>query len=142
MLKNFFVVQSFGTKMDLMLLFLRLFFGYAFIIHGYGKILHPFSWMGAESIVPGIFQALAALAEFGGGISIILGFLSRLSAFGLICTMVVAVFTSKFINGLELIGKKGGPSYELAFVYLILSILFFIVGTGKFSIDKKLFSPK
>lgn len=142
MLKIIFSNPSFGGKMDFMLLILRFFFGYAFIMHGYGKILEPFSWMGSNSNVPAIFQALAATSEFCGGIAIILGLFSRLSALGLTCTMSVAIYTSKFIYGLNLIGKKGGPSYELAFIYLILSLFFLVVGTGKYSLDKKFFKFK
>lgn len=142
MLQKIFSVSSYGAKMDFMLLLIRLFFGYAFIMHGYGKILSPFSWMGEDSTIPGFLQALAAISEFGGGIAIILGLLSRLSSFGLACTMGFAVYSSKFVFGLELIGKKGGPSYELATVYFLLSMLFLVVGPGKISLDKMFFARK
>ena len=142
MLQKLFSVSTYGAKMDFMLLLIRSFFGYAFIMHGYGKILSPFSWMGEESSVPSFLQALAAISEFGGGIAIILGLLSRLSSFGIVCTMAVAIYSSKFIFGLELIGKKGGPSYELASVYFLLSLLFLVTGPGKYSLDKMFFSRK
>ncbi|WGL61326.1 DoxX family protein [Pigmentibacter sp. JX0631] len=142
MLQKLFSVSTYGAKMDFMLLLIRLFFGYAFIMHGYGKILSPFSWMGEDSSVPGVLQALAAISEFGGGIAIILGLFSRLSSIGIACTMAVAIYSSKFIFGLELIGKKGGPSYELAAIYFLLSLLFLVAGPGKLSLDKLFFSKK
>jgi putative oxidoreductase len=37
--------------------------------------------MGKESSIPGIFQALAAISEFGGGIALISGFLTRLGVY-------------------------------------------------------------
>ena len=41
------------------LLVLRVVVGTAFIIHGWQKIQTPFSWMGPQSPVPGLFQFLA-----------------------------------------------------------------------------------
>lgn len=117
---------------SLALLALRLVTGVAFILHGWGKIQSPFSWMPPEAPVPGIFQALAALAEFGGGIALILGVLTRLTSAGLIVTMAVAAL---FHIG------KGDPfvqGYELALVYLVISMTFFFVGPGKYSVDAKL----
>lgn len=123
------------------LLFLRLVVGVAFILHGWGKIQSPMSWMGPDSPVPGIFQFLAALSEFGGGIALIIGFLTPLASLGLGFTMLVAtymhmiVFKDPFVS-------KGGGSYELALVYLAISILFLMIGPGKFSLDNKIFGQK
>src|ERR1044071_3379761 len=61
------------------LLLIRLVVGSAFMLHGWGKIQHPFSWMGPESPVPGFFQLLAAISEFGGGLAWILGLLTPLA---------------------------------------------------------------
>jgi len=57
------------------LLLLRVVMGIAFLFHGWPKIQNPLGWMGPESPVPAIFQALAALAEFGGGMALIVGLL-------------------------------------------------------------------
>lgn len=73
------------------LLALRLAAGLAFMYHGYGKIQNPFGWMGPDAGIPGVFQALAALSEFGGGLAWMLGLLTPLASFGLACTMAVAV---------------------------------------------------
>lgn len=51
------------------LLLLRLVAGTAFVIHGSQKIQNPFGWMGPQSSIPGFFQLLAAISEFGGGIA-------------------------------------------------------------------------
>lgn len=47
----------------------RLVMGVAFVLHGWPKIQNPFAWMNAMGGqgVPSFLQALAALAEFGGG---------------------------------------------------------------------------
>src|SRR5207245_5587211 len=76
------------------LLVLRLVTGAAFILHGWPKIQNAFHWMDpadGPAPVPGFLQALAALSEFGGGIALILGFLTPLAALGIACTMITAI---------------------------------------------------
>ena len=43
--------------------------------------------------MPGVLQMLAALAEFGGGLLLILGLLTRLASLGIAGVMVVALAT-------------------------------------------------
>ncbi len=57
--------------------------GVAFMFHGWPKIQNPMGWWTGEPPVPGIFQALAALAEFGGGMALIVGLLTRLASLGI-----------------------------------------------------------
>ena len=123
------------------LLALRAIGGVAFILHGWGKIQNPFGWMGEESPVPGIFQALAALSEFGGGIAWIIGLVTPLASFGLLCTMLVATLLHAVIKGDPFV-NPGGPSYELALVYLGISLLFLAAGPGRFSLDAKIFGER
>ena len=61
-----------GGRGALGLLILRVIFGVGIMQHGWSKIQNPFGWMSADSGVPGILQALAALSEFGGGLAMIL----------------------------------------------------------------------
>jgi len=114
------------------LLFVRLVAGIAFILHGWGKIQTPFSWMGADAPVPGIFQFLAALAEFGGGICWVLGLLTPVASAGILATMAVAMMFH--INKGD--GFTGG--WELAAVYFSLAVLFLCAGPGSYSVDAKL----
>lgn len=118
-----------SSRVSIGLLLLRLVFGIAFILHGWGKIQAPMSWMGPDAPVPGFLQFLAAFAEFGGGIAIILGALTPLASLGLICTMVVAVFVH--------VGKGDGfvGGFEPALVYLCISIMFLLAGPGRYSVD-------
>lgn len=124
------------------LLLLRLAFGAAFIMHGWGKIQTPFSWMPPEAPVPALLQFLAALSEFGGGIALILGLLTPLASLGLICTMAVAVFMHVIVRGDPFVNPMGGMSYEPALVYLAISVLFLALGPGKFSVDAKVFGER
>jgi putative oxidoreductase len=124
------------------LLILRVFAGYAFILHGWGKIQNPFGWMGPEAPVPGIFQGLAALAEFGGGIAWILGLVTPLASFGMLCTMTVAAAFHLILRGDPLIASGPGASAEPAVVYWCVSVLFLTAGPGRFAADRAIFGPR
>ncbi len=140
-LKSFMQVQSYSDLQAAALLIIRIIVGVAMILHGWDKIQNPFGWMGPDAAVPGILQFLAALSEFGGGIALVLGLLFRVASIGLVITMLVATLLHAVIKGDPFVGM-GGPSYELALVYFGISILFLVMGPGKFSIDKVIFGTK
>ena len=141
-LRMLFSPMPLNSSASIALLLLRIVAGYAFILHGWGKIQTPFSWMGPDASIPGFFQFLAALSEFGGGIAWILGSITPLASFGMACTMLVAASFHKFMLGDPFVAAKGGGSYELAAIYLLISILFLILGPGKFSLDAKIFGER
>lgn len=128
-----------STKASAALLVLRLVAGVAFILHGWGKIQNPLAWMGPEAPVPGALQLLAAVAEFGGGIAWIIGALTPIASAGIGFTMLVAVGMHLFVLKHPFVSPTGGGSYELAAVYLAVSLLFLLVGPGKFAVDCKIF---
>jgi putative oxidoreductase len=118
-----------ATRPAIGLLILRLIFGVAFMLHGWGKIQSPFSWMGPDAPVPGFLQFLAALSEFGGGLAMILGLLVPLATLGMAITMVVAAYTH-ISKGDEF---KGG--WEMAAIFFAISVALMTVGPGRFSLD-------
>jgi putative oxidoreductase len=124
------------------LLLLRLVVGLAFMFHGYGKIQKPFGWMGPDSNFHGYLQALAAVSEFGGGLFWMLGLLTPLASFGLLCTMAVAVYFHAVSLGDPFVAKGPGASYELAAVYLCIAFLLLLAGPGKISLDRMFFVEK
>lgn len=125
------------------LLILRVVAGVAFMLHGYGKIITPFNWMGPDAPVPGFLQALAALAEFGGGLAWILGLLMPLASFGLACTMLVAAGFHAFVLGDPFVASGPGTgAYEPAAIYFCVSVLFLLAGPGRFSLDRKIFGER
>lgn len=138
-MKKLLAIRKYTFDVDLVLLILRLFVGYAFIRHGWGKIQHPSSWMGPQSNIPGILQILAAVSEFGGGIALMLGFLTRLGAFGLTCTMLVAVYVHLIVMGDPPVNLTGASSAEPAIIYLLVGLLFLVSGPGRFSLDGRTF---
>jgi putative oxidoreductase len=130
--------DSVGTVGSVGFLVLRLVMGAAFVLHGWPKIQNLTTWMGDQQ--PALLQALAAIAEFGGGIALILGFLTRLAALGLGATMVGALVLYHLPEGHDFVpSKPGEPSFELAAVYLACSFVFLLLGPGRISLDALLF---
>jgi putative oxidoreductase len=130
-----------GGRSGVGLLAVRVVAGLAFMFHGWPKIHNPFGWMGPDAPMPGIFQALAALSEFGGGLAWVLGALTPLGSFGLLCTMTVATWTHAVVRGDPFV-STGGAAYEPALVYFTIALLMILAGPGSLSVDARLFGPK
>jgi putative oxidoreductase len=114
------------------LLLLRVPVGLAFLVHGWPKIQNPFGWMGPEVSVPAILQFFAAVAEFGGGLLLIPGLLTRIAGAGVAATMVGAMVLYHIPVGSPFIGIPGRASYELVIVYLACGLLLFLSGAGRY----------
>ncbi len=90
-----------NTSDDSTLTVLRLVMGIVFFAHGAQKV---FGWFGGYGFngtmgfftqqlgIPAPFAFLAIMAEFLGGLGLIVGFLGRIAAFGIMCNMLVAVY--------------------------------------------------
>ncbi|CED57731.1 DoxX family protein [Aliivibrio wodanis] len=120
---------------------LRIPVGIIFMAHGAQKL---FAWFGGyglagtgqffESIglAPGVAMAfLAGSAEFFGGLFIILGLLTRPSAFVLAFTMLIAIVSVHLPNGLFM--SNGG--YEFGLALLAASVSLMLSGGGKVAVD-------
>lgn len=134
------VKKLFATPNDAALTLIRLILGVIFFAHGSQKALGWFGGFGFHATmqmfttkmgIPAIFAVLAILAEFLGGLGLLVGFLTRIAAFGISIVMLVAIFKVHLPHGL--IGA-GGFEYPLALLAMALMIL--IKGAGAFSIDR------
>ena len=141
-MRHMFYCDTVGWIGSVGLLLLRLVMGAAFVLHGWGKIQNPLAWMGPEAPVPAILQALAAAAEFGGGMALIVGLLTRLASLGILSNMVVALAMVHIPHGDPFVFMSKPPikpSYELAAVYLACAVVFLLLGPGRLSADALLF---
>jgi putative oxidoreductase len=127
-------------------LVVRLGLGIVFFAHGAQKTLGWFGGRGLAATIAGFRQmnippaaaTLAALVECLGGLAMIVGFLARPAALGLIVVMLVAIVMVHarhgfFINFAQTPGKGHGFEFNLALIVMALSIL--IGGAGALSID-------
>ncbi|MBD3274250.1 MAG: DoxX family membrane protein [Candidatus Marinimicrobia bacterium] len=114
-------------------LLLRIALGAVFIVHGYAKLTGmdgTIGFFGKIGIPLPAFSAwLVALVEFLGGISVLLGIFTRISAGLIAIVMVVAMITVKFAQGFS-----GG--WEFDFVLFMMALALVIKGDGEFSLDK------
>ena len=140
MLKRFFYGDFIGGRAAVGLLLLRLATGAALMAHGWGKIQHPFSWMGADAPVPGFLQFLGAFSEFFGGLALIGGLLTSLASLGIMSTMLFAAFAA--LKDAPFIASGAGPSKEPALSYFFIALLFFLAGPGIYSLDNAIFGRK
>ena len=120
---------------------LRIPVGVIFIAHGAQKLFGWFGgygldatgqWMDSIGLGPGFIMALlAGSAEFFGGLFLLLGILTRPSAIALSITMVVAIFSVHFENGLFMANN----GYEFGLVLLAASVSLALSGAGKLALD-------
>ncbi len=128
-------LEAHDKRLSTALLITRVIFGIAMAFHGWPKFQNMTTWMGPETPIPTIFVALAAIAEFLGGIAIALGALTPVAAFGNACTMLVAALFHISKGDPFVSSGPGGGSWELAGVYLVLSVALLLTGPGRFSVD-------
>lgn len=123
---------------------LRLGYGIMFILHGAPKVFGgPEKWgqLGSSMEMLGIgfghtvWGFLAGLAEFGGGICLVLGLFTRPAAVLLLATMLVAA-TRHIMND----DPFAAISHPIEAAVVFLAIL--IGGAGSISLDARLFGPK
>ena len=129
------LVSTQSLNNDLASLFLRLIVGGLFIYHGYGKITAFNEMYSTFPDLIGIGGKLSYLlvvfAEFFCGIFVALGFLTRLSIIPILITMIVAYFIAHKTDAFQV--------KELAFLFMILSAIIFILGSGRVSLDRIIF---
>ncbi len=80
------------------------------VLHGSQKIGTPFTWMNAfagADAPPGFLQALAAIAEFFGGVALILGLLTPIAALGIALVMLAGIGMAHLPAGHPFIGAPG-----------------------------------
>lgn len=139
---NILSVPQHSVFADTMLMLLRIVAGMSFAFYGSFKIVHPLDWMGPDSAFPAFFQLLAAISEFCGGIAWVIGFLTPIASLGIFCTMAVATYVHLIMNGDPFVSFTGGGSYDHALLFLVISLVFLVLGPGRFSVDRLVFRKK
>ena len=124
----------------LALLALRLALGAIMIAHGAQKAfggMPRFMGMLQNMGIPPIMAYLVVAAEFGGGILLVVGLLTRLAALSILIDMAVAIDKVHWRNGLLSSGGKVG--YELPLACGIIAFALIFLGAGPISLDGAFF---
>ncbi|HEX3083732.1 MAG TPA: DoxX family protein [Pyrinomonadaceae bacterium] len=120
---------------------LRLGMGIAFAGHGAQKVFGSFGGPGFKAFTSfpapfsfmrpgGLWMGAAAFAELIGGLLIILGLLTRVGAFLILCVMVTA------ISGVLWPRFFAPEGMELAVAFLGMALALLILGGGQLSVDR------
>jgi putative oxidoreductase len=109
---------------------LRIITGFLFVAHGTQKLFdYPSAGRGAADLMS--FMGFAGALEFVGGLLIMLGLFTRVTAFILSGMMAVAYFMSHAPGGFLPMVNKG----ELAVLYCFVFLYMAIAGGGSLSLD-------
>jgi putative oxidoreductase len=138
-----------NTSNDFAIAILRLTFGLVFAAHGAQKVLGWFGGYGFSGTmgffthqmgIPAPFAFLAICAEFFGGLGLIVGFLGRIAALGIICNMLVAVVMVHAQNGffMNWAGNQKGEGFEYHLLAIAIGLVILFKGSGAMSVDRVL----
>lgn len=132
------------ATLDVALLILRIGVGLIFAVHGAQKLFGVWSgpgfagWTAAMNHMgyrpAGVFAAVSAVAEFGGGLLLVVGLFTPLAAFVLVAQSIVIIGAAHWRSGF--FNKNNGYEFPLALTTGVVAILF--AGPGAWSIDAAL----
>ena len=115
---------------SLLILALRLFFGILFFSHGLDKMINfnELSYAYPSVLGFGSYMTLmlSIFSEFACSIFLIAGLLVRITVIPMIAAMAVAFFD---------IHDVMFPEGELSLIYLVLFVILYITGPGRYSFD-------
>lgn len=126
---------------------LRLLMAAVFLAHGAGKVFGTFGGPGFKAFTTGpmaatpfpfmkpawLWLGAAAISEVLGGVLLLLGLLTRVGAFLILCTMLTAVVGVHWSGGFF---APRGIEYPLTLAAICITLL--ITGGGAASIDRSL----
>jgi len=126
------------------LLAARIALAWIFIYYGAGKLFGAFNGPGIHATAlyfsqtahlhpGGLFAVLGGLIEFGGGVALAVGFLSRLAGIALFGDMVMAMITVTWATGIN--SRVTPPGYQLNLALCVLALVVAVLGSGLFSLD-------
>ena len=136
------VTKLLDTNAGIALLLVRLPLGLDMFVHGYQKVTHvPSTMRYFDGLgVPHLFAWLAIIAEFCGGLGLMIGLLSRIAAFGVACTMTVAIFLRHLPYGYLMNWHGALPfgteGYEYHTLAIGMALAVMLAGAGAWSLDR------
>jgi len=120
------VANNYG---DYIYLLFRVVVGFMFFCHGGQKL---FGWFGGTASPIASMMGVAGLIELVGGLAILVGFFTRLAAFGSALLMIIAYFMAHGTKALLPIQNRG----ELAILYFVCLLVIMAQGSKILSLEK------
>jgi putative oxidoreductase len=128
-------------------LILRVALGAVMLPHGAQKLLGWFNGPGFHGTIQifseklqihPFFTLLVILSEFFGSIGLIIGFLTKINAFGTLCVMTGAILLVHWPNGffMNWHGNQAGEGFEFHLLAIGISLALMVTGGGKWSVDE------
>ncbi len=124
---------------DIAKLLLRLLVGLMMLFHGVEKIINGIDGikhLTTKAGLPEFFAYGVYVGEVVLPILIILGLYARVASLFLTLNMAMAIFLA-YGDSLFSLGKHGAPVIELPFFYLVLSIVIYLLGSGRYAVNSK-----
>ena len=123
---------------------LRLILGIVFIAHGWQKLQNigaVAGFLGQVGIpAAGFFAYILTIVEFFGGILVLLGLFTRISALLISIEMIVALLTVK--AQVSLLSGATGAGKELDLALLAIALALSLLGSGALSLEKTIFKKE
>jgi len=130
-------------------LILRVTLGAVMLPHGAQKLLGWFGGYGFLGTIDAFAQQLhippaltffVIMAESFGSLGLILGCLTRLGAFGIMCNMIGAIVLVHWPNGffMNWFGKQAGEGFEYHLLAIGIAVALVISGGGRWSVDRRI----
>jgi len=134
-------------------LIVRFGLGLAIFPHGMQKLLGWFGGPGFSGTmrylsgmmhVPAWLAVVVILAESLGSIGLIVGCLTRVAAFSIVCDMIGAVYLVHWHNGffMNWSGRQAGEGFEYHILAAAIGVALMIAGGGRWSLDRLLVSRR
>ncbi len=123
-----------------LLLVARLYWGWSFFQTGLGKLQNLekttdfFQSLGIP--LPGLNAAMAGTTECVGGLLLLVGLASRLTALPLIVTMIVAYLTAEIDTVKNIFSEPDKFLAADPFLFLLAAVIVLVFGPGAFSLDR------
>ena len=115
---------------SILILCLRVFFGIIFLLHGFDKLMNfnqlSYTFPSAFGFGSYMTLMLSIFAEFCCSMFLITGLLIRITVIPMIIAMAVAFFD---------VHDAMFPEGELALIYLIIFVILYFTGPGRYSLD-------
>jgi len=124
---------------ELAKLLLRLTVGILMLFHGIDKIVNGIGGIKSLTVKAGLPEFLAYgvyVGEVVVPVFIVLGLYARVASLFLAINMAMALFLAHK-DSLFSLGNHGALSIELPLFYLVLSLVIFLLGSGKYAVNNK-----